>query len=257
VNAVKKTPKKNFILVAVLVLLAFIIGIASYTLLINSKTNQAETVLKKYLKSNSWEERLKYVRKPEVVKPLMQTYYEKTDLVGGKEFLRLEFEKNFKVEEMKTGEWVNIRVVFREGKNGFGATIQDSNWYALQLTKSGYKIDWEASVVYNPMTFKAMEAQKPSEPQKFRVLAELANYYNWEFSGGEKYFYSIKLAEPNTSEHLTGYLKRDSPDGQRIYELLKDGQEHPIIVKIRYPISTRSVRIVIIDEFLQEYFNEP
>ena len=219
-------------------------------------SNPAEKVLRNYLKAKSWELRLPYVRKPEAVKPLMNEYYKGIDFSVGKPFLRLEPSKDANINNIKVGDWLSIKAVFEEGKNAFGVVVQDSTWYSLQLTESGFKIDWEASVVYNPMTFKAMNAQKPTFAQKFRVFAELGNYYNYEFRDSQYYFYSINLVESGGHDRLHGYIKKDSKDGARIYELLKDGESHPVIVKIRFPEFSRGSEQVIIDEFVQEYFNE-
>ncbi|MGE3757615.1 MAG: hypothetical protein AB7H97_07660 [Pseudobdellovibrionaceae bacterium] len=220
-------------------------------------SNPAETVLKKYLDARSWEARLDFVRKPDVVKPLMIEWYKEIDFSKGKPYLRLEADPETKASDLKEGGWTNIRVVFAEGQNAFGSTVQDAAWYSLQLTSSGFKIDWEASVSYNPMTFKAMQAQKPTDPQKFRVFAELANYYNYEFRDSDSYLYSIRLHEPETYESVYGYIKRDSPDGKRLYEILKDGQKHPVILNVRYHPYASQNNLVIIDTFVQRYFNEP
>lgn len=233
-----------------------VFAIAGVTYLSSSMSNSAEAVLKKYLNAKTWEERLKYVRNPELVKPLMSERYKDVDLSAGKPFLRLETEDGKKTRNLKVGDWINIKAVFEEGKNAFGATVQDAAWYVLVLTESDFKIDWEASVIYNPMTFKAMEAQRPTSSQKFRVMAELADYYNYEFRDGQYYLYSIRLHEPDSYQSVYGYIKKDSKDGAKLYEILKDGQKHPMILKIRYPQYSRGSGQVIIDQFVQEYFLE-
>lgn len=243
--------------------LKYIVGTTATVLAISgsvyfsfSKSNAAESVVKNYLKAKTWEDRLKYVRNPELVKPLMSERYKGVDLSGGKPFLRLEPEDGKKLRNLKVGDWIGIKAVFEEGKNAFGATVQDASWYVLLLTDSGFKIDWEASVVYNPMTFKAMEAQRPTQSQKFRVMVELADYYNYEFRDGQYYLYSLRLTEPDSYQSVYGYIKKDSADGKKIYEILKDGQKHPLILKIRYPQFSRGSGQVIIDQFVQEYFLE-
>ncbi len=223
--------------------------------------NAAEAIVKSYLNASTLEEKLKYVRNPEHVKPLMKEWYKNIDLSKSQPFLKL-VTTNKKIKNLAVGDWAGIMVIFEEGKSSFGKTIEDGASYLLLLTETGFKIDWESSVVYNPMTFRALKAQRPTHSQKFRVMAELTDYYNFEFRDGGNYLYSILLSEldgtvlKKTGESLYGYIRKNSKDGARLYELLKDGEKHAVMLNIRYSSFSENSDQVIIDKFIQIGFNE-
>ena len=54
---------------------------------------------------------------------------------------------------------------------------------------------------------------RPTVPIEFRVQATLGNYYNYEFSNAQHYWWNIDL-----ENFLYGSVKKDS--GRRMYELL-------------------------------------
>lgn len=210
-----------------------------------------ELVVKSYLDSNTFKERARYVLDADRVRPEMVEYYK------DKSFPTKYIEMSVKGDARKVGDWVGVRVVLRRGKNAFGVEVEEAAWYDLQRTASGYLIGWEDSIGYNPMSFPAYKAQRPEKPMEFRVLAKLDDHYNYEFLGGGNLFYSIELRPQNHMfQYLDGYVEKRSPTGQKLYEILKDGRSHALILILRYPQYSDSTDIVHIDGFVRTYLHE-
>lgn len=91
-------------------------------------------LVEKYTNCTSWQEALRYVMEPERVRPIMQKYYADNGfsptIWTAKEILKEAFRRF----------------------NGKNHTIYKCvNFYAVQ-TPEGYRIDWEATVEYNPVS---------------------------------------------------------------------------------------------------------
>lgn len=221
----------NIILIATLLMVA-----------ITACSKSPESVVESYLKAKDWQERLKYVLDPDKVRPLMERHYGNIDL---------EMEK-IKVNPSKqiNDQWVEVGATF-SGKNIYGATVSNTASYYLKKTSTGHKIDWEASIGHNSMTTAAFKAQKPKEPIRFRVKAKLSNNY---FSISNVYrnsLWSVELKDGRENPIAYGYIEKELEDGKRLYEVLKDGEEHHIILIIKYPKGMRpGDDVVLIDKFV-------
>lgn len=197
-----------------------------------------EQVVENYLKAKDWQERLKYVLEPDRVKPVMEKRYSTNYTPPDK----------IKVNPVKPikDQWFEVEAIL----NG------DRISYYLQKTENGYKIDWESSVGYNaPMTVAAFKAQRPKEPMKFRVIGNLSNsypYIPWEIRReAEKNLWSVGLRDGDGNSIAYGYIEKESDDGKRLYELLKDGEKHKFTAIIKFFEGSRpGDDAVIIEKFV-------
>jgi len=201
-----------------------------------------EEVVKQYLKAPKWRDRLDYVRSPELTVDAMEKYY--TDYPGPVSFVEM------KASEERDG-WVTVNVVFERGRNAFNAPVTDSGTYVLEHTPIGYQIDWASSIVYNPKTVIAFKNDLATEPVTFRLVAKLDDYFNYECRGANSTHYSVRLTEEKTGESLHGYIPKKSEDGKRLYELLKDGKDAAVMVKLRYVRKAESNSVALIDSYLR------
>lgn len=202
----------------------FLAFVAVSVLGCGSKT--PEQVVESYLKAKDWQERLKYVLEPERVKPFMEKRYSKYEPL---EKIKVNIAKQIK------DQWVEVDTVIW-GKNALGGEVSNTHHYYLQKTNDGYKIDWEASVGLNSMTAAAFKAQRPKEPMKFRVIGTLSDNYS-PFGGNyvAETYWSVALKDGDENFIAYGYIPKDSEDGKKLYELLKDGETHRLILTVRYP----------------------
>lgn len=204
-----------------------------------------ESVVESYLKANTWEERAKYVLDADRVKPAMEKRY-------SKDYEPIE---KFKVNPPKQikDQWVGVDTVIW-GKNLLGAESSNTNLYYLQKTNAGYKVDWEASVGFNSMTAAAFKAQRPKEPIKFRLIGKLSDryyYIPWDRRNAEKSLWSVALNDGDENSLAYGYIEKESEDGKRLYEILKDGEEHRLTLTIKWLEDSRpDDKVVIIEKFV-------
>lgn len=121
--------------------------------------------------------------------------------------------------------------------------------YCLVKTGSEFKVDWRCSAAYNPVSIPAFRAQHAlRKPSLFRVIAKLDDYYNYEFSDARETHYSISLKD-DYSESISGYIPRSSPDGQKLFDTLKDGKSRAVIVELAY-LSNSSPKVATITRLI-------
>ena len=106
--------------------------------------------------------------------------------------------------------------------------------FYLKKTDDGYKIDWMASVGFNTISPASFRATKPLAPVRFRAIANLADYYNFDFFGRQDVFWSVRLEDTNRTDIGHGYVRKDGPDGYKLFQCLKDGQGHRVVVDLHY-----------------------
>jgi hypothetical protein len=87
----------------------------------------------------------------------------------------------------------------------------------------------------NSMTIKTFRETKPKDPVTLRLVAELSNYYAFDFRDSKETHWSVQMKEQNGHEIVIGYILKNSPDGKAIYQLLKDGKTHPVIIQLKCP----------------------
>lgn len=105
--------------------------------------------------------------------------------------------------------------------------------YYLAKSKAGYKLDWSANVGYSQTAFKTWAAGN-DRTGTFRVQAELSNSYYAEYREGKAEYYSVSMTDQFGGRFaaFTGYVEKNSTAGKAIFQALKDGQKHDVIVTI-------------------------
>ena len=194
-----------------------------------------EESVERYLKASQWEQRLDFVRNVEQVRPFMERRYRDAKLPAA--FVEI------KKAEMLKDNWVFVPVVFARGKNAFGVELEDLQFYYLRRTEAGFKIDWESSVIFNPMSWMEFKLTLPRHPQKFRFLAKLEDDYPYQqFNRGklEATYWSVSIIGVDGDGQrefvgLHGYLRKSTSDGEKMFILLRDGKEHPVTCLVRVP----------------------
>jgi hypothetical protein len=130
--------------------------------------------------------------------------------------------------------------------------------FALKQTDAGLKIDWEATVGYNPKPLKTFLARKPDDPASFRVMGDLATYYNFNYVHSHNTHLSIRLIDPESLVKTHGYVAKDSEAGRQLADLLQDGKPHPLTLELkcegpdREPITQLGANVVAITEVISE-----
>jgi hypothetical protein len=129
------------------------------------------------------------------------------------------------------------------------ASVHESDTpFCLTNTTAGFKVDWRCTNTYNPTSIAAFKSLRATTPTTFRVGVKLSDYYNFEFARAKESHLSVRVRDSNNDD-LPGYIERTTGDGQKLFELTKDGREHRAMVELAFPEKTRSpssdgVRIV-------------
>lgn len=151
--------------------------------------------------------------------------------------------KNYK-SKIKDGE-AEISVLsgpsdskyIRVGYYKKGTSIKnEKNINIFYVTKidGKYKID-ENINSSNPIDLITYESDSKRELTDFKVYAKLGSTYKYEFSDLKDEYYAIDIEQAAGSSVLYGYIKKDSDDGKRMYNLLNDGGTMQFTLSISVP----------------------
>jgi hypothetical protein len=106
--------------------------------------------------------------------------------------------------------------------------------YCVVKSPQGYLIDWRCSVGYTPVPLVTFTAQHVlSEPSLFRLYARLSDVYKAEFSKALRTHHALTLRDRD-GKTVQGYLARASVDAAKVFDELKDGKEHALVVELGY-----------------------
>jgi hypothetical protein len=115
--------------------------------------------------------------------------------------------------------------------------------YFLKI-KNQFKIDWDASVCYNEMTFPRFIALKDGKEVNMRCYATLVD------STYDNYF-AFGIRDNLTNYQFTAYTKNDSDLGIELLEYLENGDTRPVILRLKYTNDlSRYSKNVFITEFV-------
>jgi len=177
--------------------------------------NEADSIVflvQSYYKSKKWEGMLDFVLNAETVKQHMKDYYSDRYLPTQITNENISIQgSNFKLNES---------FVVRTRIN----TFKDATVY-VKKTSDGFKIDWDASAGYNPISIQAFKLTGNTQPAEFRVAA------NFSISSSLDGYYRLLLRDANNV--IYGYISKVSVEGKKLFEILKDGNAQPLILQIK------------------------
>ena len=170
-------------------------------------------LIEKYTSCTSWQERLKYVMEPERVRPFMQKYYGE----GFSPVIR-------SAEEIKNKAFQRFN-----GKNYVFYTC--CGYYAVQ-TPDGYRLDWEATVEYNPVTCTEL-ADKIGQSAEIRGRFWHSRLYDYD-NDNDYYRGFVAGGMTDINGKTTYFLtEKGSAIDKRLFAMLKNGASIDMILKIK------------------------
>ena len=195
-------------------------------------------LIEKYTNCTSWQEALRYVMEPERVRPIMQKYYA---------------DQGFS-PTIWTAEEILKNEAFRRF-NGKNNTIYKCvNFYAVQ-TPDGYRLDWEASVEYNPVTHTEL-ADKIGQSAEIRGWFHYASYYNNDyfrgFTAGGMYG-GMYDTDGNSTFFLT---EKGSAIDKRLFAMLKNGDDIDMILKIKSLRDSEGYQYFLVTDIISTSFSK-
>lgn len=166
-------------------------------------------LVQQYYGAKRWQEQLHYVLNPERMEPLMRRYYS----------------NGYTQERIKKSL---ITVQDEEVAMGKVTRVEaDIYTVYVKRTELGYKIDWQGTTGTDDYSFSAFKAEKSTVTRQFRVTARLGNEYASDYGLTNTKFYCVKIGE-------TAYVAKNSEAGKQLYDIIKDGFNHDVIVQVRY-----------------------
>jgi hypothetical protein len=182
---------------------------------IENPKNEADSIVflvQSYYNCKKWEDRLAFVLNAEVVKQHMNTYYSSQYLPAKVPNENIAIQgSNFKLNE-------SFVVRARTSSN----TVRT---LYVKKTSDGFKIDWDATAGFNPISMQAFKLTGNTQPAEFRVAAVFANAYQREG------YYTLYLSDDNSG--IYGFISKTSVEGKKLFEILKDGNTLPLILQIK------------------------
>lgn len=186
-----------------------------------------EKSVRTFLESDSVEERVKWVREPERVKPLMEKYY-----AGGKiepegfdslNRTNISYRGRFLTTLVRTGDYLGYHIaIVREGEG------EDAR----------YLVDWESWAGYSEYSPEEARERKPTEPFLMRVVLRRENYFNFDFSD-DKMWNGYRMGFRISDESFLAYTAKGSPADKLLDRLRQDAGSSPYTVRVRYPENAR------------------
>lgn len=195
-----------------------------------SGATQKDTLLavyKDYWKANTVEQRAKYVIDPERVKPLMKSFYKKGMSSSAN------FNNGLTIKAIEG----NIYPIFIIRESVLGGLVDT---YII-CTPNGYKVDWEATVTYNPFNVNQMKAN-PNKEYEYRTKlfdcrGSYTNDYWYEYYG---------------DFHV--YVKKNTQLANKLLNFIDFNGAEDAIIKIKYDASDSAFEIVdLISKSLSKY----
>lgn len=196
------------------------------TNIISSPRNEVDSIkflIQQYYGAPTSIEKLKYILNSDKLADIVNKYY--AEDYSPEQILK----DNITVNKTKIekGEYIKIRVKISDFKK---PTI-----VIKKCADNSFKIDWEATVGYNPQSLTAYVTSDNATPMQFRFELELSSlFYNDLVYNGNPIsnteFISIHIL--TSPQSAFAWVSKNTPDGKKLFDLLGDGKLHKAIVTI-------------------------
>lgn len=166
-------------------------------------------LVQQYYGAKRWTDQLQYVLDPSRVEPLMRRYYS-----GG-----------YSPEKVKK----SLISVDEDDVPVGRVTRVDADMYTVYVkrTADGLKIDWQATTGTDEYSFEAFRAEKSTVTRQFRVTARLGSEFASDYGITAAKYYNVRIGE-------SAFVLKASEAGKQLYEVVKDGFAHDVILQVRY-----------------------
>ena len=209
----------------------------------DTEPKAAKRVLARYLAAATVEEKLKYVRFPELMHAKMAKFYERHPIEPTDEFTL----KYTSLQSLGDKSRVLFQVKYVDG------TVQN---YVLEKMESNseepiFKVEWEVSEGWMPMTWEQFRQRRSIASVPMRVEILPAEYYHAEFADDEEYT-SYEIRYNDELVGMYGFMSKDDPESVYLDGLLEFEQTGlKVIADLRYPEDSSDWNMVIIDRIRQ------
>ena len=206
-----------------------------------TQVSAIENTARDFFDARSVEEMLRYVRHPDRVRPLMESYY----ATGAPKPIRIEQFLSLSpltIDNLGSYWMVSCQL---EGD------VQTQMMLESISVKEA-KVDWETFVCYQPMAWDEFANERPGGyTGDFRVYVEKDVFHSHEFADSNA-FDSYRLTALNGEEVLFGYVPRGRGLGFQMEQLTagREGTPLPLILRLHIPKELKSPRGVVVQEIV-------
>ncbi|MDA7514403.1 hypothetical protein N8513_00215 [bacterium] len=201
-----------------------------------------ESQLGAYFSATTIEEKLKYVRHPERVEPLMRDYYSRHKIIP-KEYKSI---VEFHIVSLDNRPFTALSVETKDESKKLAVLVEK--------TSEGSKFDWESEVAYQPMSLDEFMEKRPTEAMDFRVYATADRYYAYEFQDEQKWL-CYRLSERDGEGYLFGYFPREQEEVvEKVMGSLSPTRKiaKPLVLRLRFRPNGKGPRSVLIEKVVAE-----
>ena len=205
--------------------------------------NSMKSCVRGYLTAKTVDDKLAYVRHPERVRPLMEEYYQRNELIE-EDFRQFERLRSMGLESQS---FIFSQVELLNGK---------THMLLLEQLEDGtFRVDWESDVCYLPIFWDKYVDGSSAGAVVMRVYVKRDNFYAHEFRD-ESIYDCYHLTSRDSDNHVFGFVKKGSDVAMDIDRFLKRTEEQggqsaePIMLLLRFPEATRSKKCVWIDQMI-------
>lgn len=196
-----------------------------------------EKLLRRFLGAETVEERLKYVRHPERVKPLMVDFYSRNEL----EPIAYKQIEDYKIFPLGNLPFLALRVEDQD-ENDLAVLVEDG--------EKGLLVDWESFVCFQPVSLDNYVRDRPTNSVSLRAYVTPDYFHSYEFASADE-FSSFRMRFRHSEVVLNGYVKRGTELDQKFRKLFpNEGAEEqkPLILKVSFLEGGKALRSVVIED---------
>jgi hypothetical protein len=194
-------------------------------------------VVQNYFKAKKWEDRLPFVYKPDLVKPLMADAYQNE--------YRSEIFENDKINVPSSNYLLG---------RSFKIFVNGEIVY-LKKTEDGFKIDWEATIGYNPKQTSVICSEKSTNPNILRVEMKLYDSYSDDYGLTKSKYISLNI--PGCI--FVAFISISNSKALELKKVLSDGKSHQVIIEgsfVNYASSYDERDVFVISKFIKEGWDQ-
>ena len=205
--------------------------------------DQLKEATSSYLAATTVEEKVRYVRHPDRVRPLMEDYYASHEMVP----VDMELIASASPVGLELASFLVLTVSIGPEESSSLKTL------ILEETADGdFLFDWETEVAYQPIPLEEFISRQPEDSVALRLFAARDSFYCFEFSDDSR-FASYKLTERDSPAFLFGYAEKGGEVEEELEGLLRKGSSgrEPALLRVRFLPETNSIRSVLIEEVIE------
>lgn len=209
--------------------------------------DEMEEILRGFLSAKTVEERLKYVRHPNRVAPLMLDHY-----------------RRFPIQSYQYKDVSAYNIVPLEKRPFVALSVRVADGETLPIlledVEKGYLVDWESFVSYQPIAFEDYLKKRPTVPIDLRVYGSFDDFYAYEFLEEDGYL-CVRMTTKHTDKVIFGYVKEGTTLASEMKKYLEappgKSKTQPFILRVRFLPESKAPRSVVIDKIVATFWAYP